>query len=55
MTIFERICIEDPKTQEEVKNPYYGCIAAPGAAERIWREFGLSGPSSHIKNSREIS
>lgn len=50
MTTFERIYIQDPETHEEVKNPYYDCIAAPGAAERILAEFGLTGESSHIIN-----
>lgn len=50
MTTFERIYIEDPETHREIKNPYYECIAAPDAAERILREFGLTDPSSHIIN-----
>lgn len=50
MTTFERIYIEDASTHKEVKNPYYDCIAAPDAAERILKEFGLTEPSSHIIN-----
>lgn len=50
MTTFERIYIEDPETHREIKNPYYSCIAAPEAAERILAEFGLTDPSSHIIN-----
>lgn len=50
MTTFERIYIEDTDTHKEVKNPYYDCIAAPDAAERILKEFGLTEPSSHIIN-----
>lgn len=50
MTTFERIYIEDPETHREIKNPYYDCIADPGAAERILAEFGLNDESSHIIN-----
>lgn len=50
MTTFERLYIQDPATHQEVKNPYYNCIAAPDAAERILAEFGLTGASSHIIN-----
>lgn len=50
MTTFERIYIDDPETHQEVKNPYYNCIADPAAAENILTEFGLTGESSHIIN-----
>ena len=50
MTTFERIYIEDSETHTEIKNPYYQCIADPGAAEKILKEFGLTGQSCHIIN-----
>lgn len=50
MTTFERLYIADPATHVEVKNPYYSHIGSPQTAEKILREFGLSGEGSHIVN-----
>lgn len=50
MTTFERIYIDDPETHEEIKNPYYRCMADPAAAEKILAEFGLTSEASHIIN-----
>ncbi len=50
MTTFERLYIADPATHAEVKDPYYRLIDRPGTAEKILREFGLSGEGCHIVN-----
>lgn len=51
MTTFERLFIEDKETHEEKKDPYYRFIETDEAvADSILREFGLTGPHSHIIN-----
>ncbi len=50
MTTFERLYIADEATHREVKNPYYHLINRAGTAEKILREFGLTGEGSHIVN-----
>ncbi|MCD8161493.1 MAG: fructose-1,6-bisphosphatase [Clostridiales bacterium] len=53
MTTFERLYIADKATHAEVKDPYYTQINGSQAAEvadRILREFGLTGPGCHIIN-----
>ncbi len=50
MTTFERLFLADPATHAEQKDPYYRLINAPGTAEAILREFGLSGEGCHIVN-----
>ena len=50
MTTIERLYIDDPAAQVEIKVPYYRHIADPRTAEHILREFGLSGEGSHIVN-----
>ncbi len=53
MTTFERLYIEAPETHNEIKNPYYKHINGPEAAavaEKILKEFGLSGGACYIVN-----
>ena len=51
MTTFERLFIEDSKTHEEKKDPYYRYIENDeAAAVSILKEFGLEGAHSHIIN-----
>ena len=50
MTTFERLYIDDPATHTEVKNPYYRYIQYPETADRILKEFGLTGEGCHIIN-----
>lgn len=50
MTTFERIYLADPATHAEIKDPYYHHIDKPEIADRILREFGLTGEGCHIVN-----
>lgn len=51
MTTFERLFIEDGKTHEEKKDPYYRHIETDETvAVNILKEFGLEGEHSHIIN-----
>lgn len=50
MTTFERQFVEDKSTYKEPKNPYYKLIENEEVADRILKEFGLSGNESHIIN-----
>lgn len=50
MTTFERYFIEDPKTHQEKKNPYYSLLSDEDTAMRIMEEFGLTSEESHIVN-----
>ena len=50
MTTFERLYIADEATHVEIKDPYYHHIEDERTAERILREFGLSGEGCHIIN-----
>lgn len=50
MTTFERLYIADKSTHAEIKNPYYSLIQRADTAEKILREFGLSGEGCHIVN-----
>lgn len=50
MTTFERQFVADKNTYKEPKNPYYKLIENEEVADRILKEFGLSGSESHIIN-----
>ncbi|MBQ8528896.1 MAG: fructose-1,6-bisphosphatase [Clostridia bacterium] len=47
---FERLLIEDSSTWEEPRNAYYRSWGDKAIAEKILREFGLSGARCHIIN-----
>lgn len=50
MTTFERMFIDDKKTHEEPKNPYYDLHFDEAICDRILRDFGLYQQGSHIIN-----
>lgn len=50
MTTFERYFIDDPKTHEEVKNPYYKYRDNEKVCCNILKEFNLDPDTSHIIN-----
>lgn len=51
MTSFERYFIDDPKTWEEIKDPYYQNIKKPDICKKILEEFNIAPDSfSHIIN-----
>ncbi len=50
MCSFERLLIEDSKTHQEARNPYYNLYNDEQACIRILNEFGLDNPHSHIIN-----
>lgn len=50
MTTFERYLIEDTKTHEEKKNPYYRLYNDEVTVSKIFEEFGLDDRFSHIIN-----
>ena len=51
MKTFERYFVDDRKTHEEKKDPYFRLCAQPGTVDRILAEFGLDGvPGAHIIN-----
>ena len=50
MTTFERYFIDDPKTHEEVKNPYYKYRDNEQVCCNILKEFNLDPDTSHIIN-----
>ncbi len=50
MATLESYLIADKRTHEEHKNPYYQRLEDPGIADRILKEFGLSGEDAHIIN-----
>ncbi len=50
MTTFERYFVNDRKTWEEVKNPYYELVEQYDHASAILREFGLDPHTAHIIN-----
>lgn len=50
MTTFERYFIEDKKTHEEKKNPYYRLVEHEEVVNEILEEFGLKGDDAHIIN-----
>src|SRR6185295_8446293 len=50
MTTFETYFIDDPRTQEETKNPYFKLIHDPAFCARILREFGVDDRCSFIVN-----
>lgn len=50
MTTFERYFIENKRTHEEPKNPYYRLLEKEEVVNAILKEFGLAGEESHIIN-----
>lgn len=50
MATFERYYLDEEELKQEKKNPYYDLINEPETADRILREFGLSGKNVHIIN-----
>ena len=54
MTTFERLYIADKTTHAEHKDPYYSLINRPETADSILREFGLQGPSCHMKGDGRL-
>ncbi|MCR5294815.1 MAG: fructose-1,6-bisphosphatase [Lachnospiraceae bacterium] len=50
MATFERYFIDDPKTHEEKKTPYYNLLDDEEVINRILAEFGLHGNHTHIIN-----
>ncbi len=50
MTTFERYFIDDPKTHEEIKNPYYKYRDNEKVCCNILKEFSLDPECSHIIN-----
>ena len=50
MTTFERYFIEDKKTHEETKNPYYRLYENEEVVDMILQEFGLDPKEGHIIN-----
>ncbi len=50
MTTFERYFIEDKKTHDEPKNPYYLLYENEEVVDMILREFGLDPEEGHIIN-----
>ena len=50
MTTFERYFVNDRKTWEEVKNPYYDLVEQYDHASAILSEFGLDPHAAHIIN-----
>jgi fructose-1,6-bisphosphatase-3 len=50
ITTFERDFIDDPKSHEETKNPYFSLIHEPWFCERILQEFGVDPDRGLIVN-----
>lgn len=50
MATFERYFIAEKETHEEKKNAYYRFLENDDVAERIFKEFGITGECRHIVN-----
>lgn len=50
MATLESYLVEDKEVREEHKNPYYQLLEEPEIADRILKEFGLTGRNAHIIN-----
>jgi fructose-1,6-bisphosphatase-3 len=50
MATFETYFVEDPRTHEETKNPYFKLIHDPAFCARILREFGVDDRNGFIVN-----